>query len=228
MAGFSGKDLLHAGAEATPLVAAGDVDRLVALFERIASEEMWQPGDQLLAHVGRSTYFGLWTLGEGRHEKRLVGGMQLVRPDLAGSLPCCWVWPELDFAGRTDIAHIAVLAVEPQWRGRFGGLFWLLAAEMWRHCVLTGVEELWLEATPRTLRCYRRLGWPLQVRGDLRMHWGEPCYVCSLDVCQVAGELARRAVRSPAYRSVLLRATAGVGEEPRVPLNFTSSQRLPE
>jgi hypothetical protein len=196
------------GAVARRAASAGEAGDLVRLFERIAAEEKWQPGDQLLAHVGRSTYFGLWAQGEGRDEKRLVGGMQLVRPDAEGRLPCCGVWPDLDFVGRKDIAHIAVLAVVPEWRGKFGGLFWLLAAEMWRHCVLTGIKELWLEATPRTLRCYRRLGWPLQVRGELRLHWGEPCYVCSLDVCQVAGELARRAVRSPAYRSVLLHATA--------------------
>ena len=42
-------------------------------------------------------------------------------------------------------------------------------------------------ATPRTLRCYQRLGWPLVIRGELREHWGEPCYLCSLSVRDVAG-----------------------------------------
>jgi hypothetical protein len=195
------------------LRACTEVKAMVAMFEYIAQEEGWQPGEELNAHVTRSTYLGLWARTTGAVERSMVGGMQVVAPDSTGKLPCCEVWPELDFVDKKAVAHVTVLAVIPEWRGRFGGLFWLLAAEMWRHCVLNGIEELWLEATPRTLRCYRRLGWPLQVRGDLRMHWGEPCYVCSLDVCQVAGELARRAVRSPAYRSVLMRATAAVGEE---------------
>ena len=74
---------------------------------------------------------------------------------------------------------------------------------MWRYCVRRGVGELWLEATPHTLRAYRLVGWPLLVRGELREHWGEPCLPCSLSVREVAGALAERAARSEVYRRVL-------------------------
>lgn len=53
---------------------------------------------------------------------------------------------------------------------------------------------IWLEATPAKLKVYRRLGWPLCVRGDLREHWGEPCALCSLDVAE-----AEAGVRSHPY-----------------------------
>lgn len=201
-----------------------EVESIIMLFEEVARQERWQPGDGLRVYRDRSVYFGLW------RGTTVEGGLQLVLPDAIGSLPFQTVWPEIVNAGGLRSAHIAVMAVRRTTRGVRGYesdtevcandraapfSFWLLATEMWRHCVLSGVGELWLEATPRTLRCYQRLGWPLQVRGELRTHWGEPCFPCSLDVCQVAGELAQRAVRSPAYRSVVLRATATAGEELR-------------
>lgn len=186
----------------TPDLAPVTVDSIIRLFEQIADEEGWQPGEQLHAHAERSTYFGLSDEGGC-----LIGGLQLVAPDPKGLLPCQSVWPELSivFAERaSEIAHIAVLAVAKEWRGKRGGApFWLLCAAMWRHCVQHGIRELWLEVTPTMLRCYRLLGWPLVVRGELRKHWGEPCYPCSLSIREVAGTLAERAVRSPMYRRVL-------------------------
>jgi hypothetical protein len=192
---------------ATAALCQGDLEEIIALFEQIAAAEGWQPDGELRAHVARSTYFGLWRddineagiLGEDRE---IGGGLQLVRPDHNGALPTQRVWPEIALADPDSAAHIAVLALCEDYRGK-GGLFWLLTAAMWRHCVQEGIRELWLECTPRTLRAYRRFGWPLQVRGELRQHWGEPCHPCSLSVREVAGALAERAVRSEAYRNIL-------------------------
>lgn len=185
----------------------GAEEALIAIFEQIAREENWQPGRELRAHVRRSTYFAL--VAESEQGEKIVGGLQLVHPDTCGNIPCQKVWPELDFAGRTDHAHIAMLALKKEWRGKAttsGALFWSVAIAMWRHCVQRGIKELWLEATPRTLRCYQRLGWPLQIRGPLRVHWGEPCYICSLNVREVAGALAEKALASPTHRHLLARA----------------------
>jgi GNAT superfamily N-acetyltransferase len=206
--------------EVRPFVAEPDVqvavatlpseaEEIIALFEQVARAERWQPDGELRAHVGRSTYFGLWTtVNEGPvqkpgHRGQLVGGLQLVRPEASGRLASHRVWPELPAVRPDHAAHIAVLAVHEDWRGKKGGLFWLLTAAMWNHCVREGIRELYLEATPRTMRCYERLGWPLRAIGPLREHWGEDCYPCSLGVRDVAGALAERAVRSDAYRRVL-------------------------
>jgi hypothetical protein len=35
------------------------------------------------------------------------------------------------------------------------------------------IATLLIEVTPRVLPLYWRLGWPLQIRGELRRHWGE-------------------------------------------------------
>ena len=135
------------------------------------------------------------------------GALQIVHPDAAGSLPNVRVWPELASlvaGGGLSVAHIAILAVGKEWRGRRGiSPFWRLTAAMWHFCVERGIRELWLETTPTTLRAYRLLGWPVQVRGELREHWGEPVYPCSLSVREVAGALAERAVRSRTYRRIL-------------------------
>jgi hypothetical protein len=187
-----------------------EVESIVSLFEGIAAAEGWTPEGELRAHVARSIYFGLWHHGCGGTTP--VGGLQLVRTDGAGRLPSQRVWPELPIeTGAADIAHIAMLAVEEEWRGRAGGLFWMLTAAMWNRCVRCGISELWLEATPRTLRCYRRFGWPIAVRGELREHWGEQCFPCSLSVREVAGALAEKAVRSEAYRRILAAMISGEG-----------------
>ena len=184
------------------------VESVLAFFVGIAREEGWQPGGDLQAHRDRSTYF---VLTDGKDSKNgvmvLAGALQIVHPDDAGGLPNLAVWPELELdvrGGGAGTAHIVILAMAKEWRGRRGGApFWRLTASMWHYCVSHNIRELWLETTPKTLRAYRLLGWPVQVRGELREHWGEPVYPCSLSVREVAGALAERAVRSRAYRRVL-------------------------
>ena len=177
-------------------------EQVIQLFEEIATAEGWQPGDQLRAHVIRSVYFGVWD-GD-----RLVGGLQLVTPDEAKEVPTHQVWPELPTLDATAvILHAAVLAVLPEYRGKdSGAAFWQLGSALWRYCVENQVRTVWLEATPKMLRCYRLLGWPLVVIGELREHWGEPCYPCSLSVREVAGSLAERALVSTTYRGIFTAA----------------------
>jgi len=194
-----------------PLRSQPEVDALIALFSSIAHEEGWQPDGQLDTYRDRSTYFGLRHTGTLTERPTLIGGLQLVCLRYVEAPPSHAVWP--DVAVGIDAAHIAVLAVEKAWRGKSGGLFWLLAVEMWRYCVGAGVRELWLEATPRTLQCYQRLGWPLHIRGELRMHWGEPCYLCSMEVREVAGSLVERALKSASYRGILELAVAARPEK---------------
>lgn len=193
---------------------ASDAMPLVDLFEQIAREEGWHPGGELRAHISRSVYFYL-RLGhdsppDGSLEPEFIGALQLVLASATGSIPSAGVWPEVDFTARhRRIAHVAVLALRKEWRGRKDAfmLFWLLAVAMWRYCVREGIEELWLEATPRVLATYQRLGFPLTVRGELREHWGEPCFLASMTVREVAGALAEKAFRgSSSYRSILIRA----------------------
>lgn len=184
-------------------------DAVICLFEKIAAEESWQPGDQLRAHVARSVYFGVWD------QARLVGGLQLIVPDDAGEVPTHQVWPELPTLDVTSsVLHAAVLAVLPEYRGKDGGAaFWQLGSALWRYCVENQLKTIWLEATPKMLRCYRLLGWPLIVNGELRMHWGEPCFACSLSVREIAGSLAERALSSRTYREIIsymLQPEAGI------------------
>ncbi|RYZ92133.1 MAG: hypothetical protein EOP06_05175 [Proteobacteria bacterium] len=176
----------------------------IEMFEQIAAEENWQPGGELLAHVRRSVYFCL-EARDASSELELVGALQLALASSVGTIPSQRVWHDVDFTARhRRIAHVTVLALRKEWRGRQDAfmLFWLLAVEMWRYCVEQGIEELWLEATPRILKLYQRLGFPLTVRGDLREHWGEPCFLASMTIREVAGALAEKAVRSKAYREI--------------------------
>jgi hypothetical protein len=195
----SGGTSLHA-----TLVSSHASSKMVAFFTRIAQEEGWQPQGEIVALQDHSTYFALQDA-----EKTLLGGLQLVLPG-AVPFPCLKVWPELEVVLAVhpqQNAHVAILAVARQWRGQKGGApFWLLCAAMWRYCVEREIRTLWLEATPTMLRCYRLLGFPLEVRGELREHWGEPCYPCSLSVRQVAGVLAEKAVRSHTYGRIFATA----------------------
>ncbi len=184
-------------------------EAVIALFEGIAEAEGWQPGDQLRAHVLCSIYFGVWTNKSGkRGENRLIGGLQIVAPDELGKLPTHQVWPELPVVEvKSPVLHAAVLAVLPEWRGRdSGAAVWSLGIALWRHCIESGVKTIYLEATPKMLRCYKLLGWPLEPIGELREHWGEPCYPCRLEMRSVAGSLAERALTSTTYRRIFTTA----------------------
>lgn len=186
-----------------------EVDALVRLFEQIASEEGWKPGSGIRDYQNRSVYFALNDSLDGG----VIGGLQLICADGEGKLPCHRIWPEfaVNDLGRT--AHVIMLAVGKEWRrkngGRRGGAsfgasgFWVLTGALWRYCMENGITDLWLEATPTMLRCYRLLGWPLQVRGPLRRHWGEDCYLCSLSLRETAGALVEKALRSRTYRRII-------------------------
>lgn len=181
------------------LTQRDEVERLVELFEVVAAEEGWQPDGALRRWRNRSDYFALEVCGE------LAGGLQLVRPDFRGELPCRSVWPEVPTQRQSPCAHIAVMALAGSHRGQ-SAHFWHLAAEMWRHCVGQGIATLFIEVTPRVLPLYLRLGWPLQIVGERRSHWGEDCFLCTLGIPEVAETLLRRAERSPYYRQIIAQA----------------------
>ncbi len=176
-----------------------ETEPLVRLFEQIACEQGWQPGQGLRSHQSVSLYLALTVAGE------LAGGLQAVPGLLAAPLPYRAVWPEVDIPDIAATAHVTMLALARQYRGR-PGLFWLLCVELWRWCRAGGICTLFLEATPATMRVYQRMGWPLEIVGELRPHWGEDCYLCRTDIRQMEKEISRRAGRSVRYRAFLEQA----------------------
>jgi len=196
------------------LTEAEEIEEMVRLFEDVAGEQGWQPAGALRQWVDRSIYFALQVQGDegpgGPGEPgQFAGGLQLVLADAGGLLPCHALWPEVPAGAKEGSkgrsAHVAMLAVDTAYRGQ-GILFWHLAVEMWRHCVGAGVTTLWIEVTPRVLPLYRRLGWPLTIRGQVRRHWGEDCYLCTLGIPDVAQALLQRAEGSPYYRQIVAQA----------------------
>ena len=95
---------------------------------------------------------------------------------------------------------MTVLALQSRYRNR-PSLFWSLCAELWRFLVAEGMEAVILEATPAMLARYCRLGFPLERIGELRLHWGEDCYLCRMDLRMVAGAMLMQAGKSPIYRT---------------------------
>lgn len=173
-----------------------EAEPLLSFFENIAQEQDWKPSDQLRAYPLTSVSFGLEVDG------KLAGGLQLIHGNEIESLPCLTVWPELELQGRTDVADIALLAIDPAQRGK-QDLFWLLCVEMWRYCRDNQIDYLWAEVTPANLRLYRRLGWPLQIAGPLREHWGEECYPCCMTLDAAKHEVEIKASKSDFYRRIL-------------------------
>jgi hypothetical protein len=197
------------GVGVTQLTHSNEIADLVELFAAIAHEQGWQPAGALQRHLSRSVYFGLQ---EALPSATLVGGLQLVLPGPGGHLPCYEVWPEAgppQSTGSTRLAHIAMLGILEEHRGD-SLAFWRLAVEMWRYCVEQRLSTLLIEVTPRVLPLYRRLGWPLQILEQPRMHWGEECYLCTLEIAEVAQVLLQRMPTSVQYGAI-------VGQAFRVP-----------
>lgn len=84
------------------LTGPAGVDGPVSLFEALADAEGWQPQDALRLWVDHSVFFILEVDGQ------LAGGIQLVRPDGAGSLPYQEVWREV------SVLRVAALT-SPSW-----------------------------------------------------------------------------------------------------------------
>ena len=181
------------------LEEATEKETLVRLFETVAAAEGWQPEGALRHGAERSIYFALERQGQ------LIGGLQLVRPDARGMLPPQSLWPEVSIGSGDRCGHVAVLALHEAFRGQ-PLLFWHLVVEMWRYCIGEGLTSLLIEVTPRVLPLYQRLGWPLEIRGELRRHWGEDCYLCTLGIPEVAQALLRRAEHSPYYQEIISQA----------------------
>lgn len=199
------------GVRVVRLTEPEEIETLVRLFEDVADVEGWHPEGALRLWLSHSVYFALLVQG------KIVGGLQLVLPDALGALPCQTLWPEVAAGSSHCAAHIAILALEEAYRGQ-GLLFWRISVEMWRYCVGEGIAHLFIEVTPRVLPLYRRLGWPLGIVGELRLHWGEDCSLCTLGIPEVAETLLRRAERSGYYRQIIaqaFRVTLPAGEAGR-------------
>lgn len=187
------------GVRVVRLTESQEIESLVRVFEGVADAEGWQPEGALRLWLDRSVYFALEVQGQ------IVGGLQLVLPDAAGTLPCQSLWPEVPVGPSNRCAHVAILALEEAVRGQ-SLLFWHLAIEMWRYCVGNGIAQLFIEVTRRVLPIYQRLGWPLNIQGELRYHWGEDCYLTTLGIPEVAEALLRRAEHSTYYRQIIAQA----------------------
>ena len=176
---------------------AEEIACLIAVLEGVAAELSWQPGEQLRSYEAQAVHFAAYVDGA------LAGGLQLVPAALCGTLPCELVWPDVRLPRRADTAHISVLAVKREYRGG-AGLLWPLCVAMWRYCAARGIADISLEVTPNTYRLYKRLGWPLEIVGDLRAHWGEDlCYLCRMGTADVAGAMLMKAPRSALYRHIV-------------------------
>ncbi len=198
----AGDGVQRPGAGAVRQCGADEAGRLVELLERIAAELAWQPGEQLRDYQAQAVHFAAYVGGA------LAGGMQLVPATLCQTLPCdklpCeLVWPDVRLPRRAETAHISVLALKREYRGT-AELLWPLCVAMWRYCAAQGIADISLEVTPDLYRLYLRLGWPLEIVGELRPHWGEDrCYLCRMGTADVAGAMLLRAPRSAEYRHIV-------------------------
>ena len=171
--------------------------QLVAVLEGIADELAWQSGNQLRSYESTSIHFAAYVDGV------LAGGLQLVPSALNQTLPCELVWPEVRLPSRDGTAHISIMAVRREYRGSVG-LMWPLCVAMWRYCAAHRITDITLEVTPKTYLLYKRLGWPLEIVGELRPHWGDDlCYLCRMEAVEVAGAMLLKAPRSATYRDIV-------------------------
>ncbi len=176
------------------LVLPSEVNLLLSVFEKIATELSWQPGNQLRDCQEAAQHLAIIV------EEEIAGGLQVVA-GTGNSLPFQRVWPEVEIK-EASAAHVTILALAKEYRGH-PGLFWPLCVELWRWCDAQGIETILMEATPPTLRVYRRMGWPLEIVGELRQHWGEDCFLCRASVRQIERAIVEKAENSDAYRALV-------------------------
>jgi N-acyl-L-homoserine lactone synthetase len=181
------------------LTEADEVSGLVATLERIGVGEGWTPGTAI-SDYARDAFH----LAAAKHGQ-IVGGAQIVFGSQSIRLSFADIWPEA-VPTAPALAHVSVLALDRAHRGP-DSPFLPMCGELWRLCQTEGMCEIWHEVTPSTLRLYRRMGWPLEIVGQERMHWGEPCYLARMGVSEVARSIRAKAVRSPSNMNLVDQAT---------------------
>lgn len=203
-----GPSMIRCGDEvfARLLASQIEIDEAQALFERVSLEMEWRrepASPSAVAPYVFASYVG----------DRIAGAIEVRPPGASGRLPILDTWPELRLDRFDRHAELVLLAVAPDFRGSTACL-WALCVEMWRHCRNIGLQTLLMEVPPRNVRIYRRLGWPLEVIGPDRLHWGEPCFPCSLCLDAVAASVLEKADRLPELRFIrkqALRESEGEG-----------------
>lgn len=183
-----------------------EIDEAQALFERVAAEMGWRR-EPASPRRGAPYVFASY-VGD-----RLAGAIEVRLPGASGRLPILDTWPELRLDRFDPHAELVLLALHPDFRGSAACL-WTLCVEMWKHCRNIGLRTLLMEVPPRNVRIYRRLGWPVEVIGSERLHWGEPCFPCSLCLDAVAAAVLEKADRLPELhfiRKQALRDSEGEG-----------------
>jgi len=164
----------------------------------VAAEQGWLPPEGAIdGYPANSVYF-LHSADE-----RVVGAVKAVMGNDNEGLPILDVWPEFDLRGREDVAELSILALAKDSRGH-GRSFLPLSAELWRHCALEGVSEVWAELEPRMVAIYRRFGWPMEVMGELREYWGDPLYPCRVGIKEAVLAYRDKARTLSAYEAALL------------------------
>ena len=178
-----------------------EIRSLLKVFSAIADEEGWQPGNYLETVPTGSIHIALECDGE------IVGGLQAVLPDAANKLPCHNVWPEVLLPKHS--IHVTIIAIKPEFRGRIE-LFWAICQDLWTYCADTNTKTILLECTPPMFAIYKRLGLPLQTVSEPRVHWGEMCFLTSVETVVVAGSVVMKARKSEVFRRLVLDALQAV------------------
>lgn len=190
------------------LLSFSEAGYVCDFFEQIASEQRWEvPPGGIHKYAGHSVYFVHERDGE------LLGAIKLVVGSDEG-LPLLETWPECALRGRGDVADLSLLALSRRARASFSS-FLPLSAEMWRYCVLNGINELWTALEPWRETAYRRFGWPFESAGPLRPYWGDPMRPCRMGIIDAGREYHRRASRSKRYRLAYDQAVRDIPESVR-------------
>jgi hypothetical protein len=162
---------------------------LQRLFEQVAVERGWEPGDDL-STAASSTYVALFRGGT------LTGGAEVRRPGATGELPMHATWPELRQLVTGPSAELVLLALSPEHRGTLR-LLRTLSGGIWRECHAMGLTSLIAAVPVPRLAAYRRFGWGVTVVSEARAHWSEACLPCVIDLEEVVKEGLRRIRSAP-------------------------------
>lgn len=172
----------------------GFVDSLL-FFEQISREMGWQTGNQIRAYPRNSVVFVL------KDEAQILSGIHGVRGNTDEGMPILTVWPELAPANIAEYGDLALIAITATCRGNLL-VAWLLIAEAWRYAKAERFLKIWAEIPVANFAAYNRIGWPYRRIGPARLHWGEPCYPCMMDLDELEATVASRAKKSALHAKV--------------------------
>jgi N-acyl-L-homoserine lactone synthetase len=163
-----------------PAGSPAELEMGFRLRYRVAAERGWVSVEDFPRRVERDFFDDDAVHIAGWDDGDMVATMRLVFRSRARRIPVEELF-DLDIAPGKEVVEWGRISVAPERRSPDHRIFWGLLARGWLEGRARGVSVVTGIASKGMIARYRKAGFPVQVLGEPRLHWGEKRHPIVMD-----------------------------------------------